>query len=145
MNMPVIAIVMGLLLCLDGIAGEAHHMMTATGEDARLAPTALIPLFVGLIFVALGAASLAKPTLRKHFMHALAAIALLSALAAAGRLASTWTKPGVSPVARGSQVAMALLCAATVGLCVKSFVDARRAREAAATPMIDAGPTIDTM
>lgn len=132
MNMPILSIVMGLLLCLVGVAGEAHHMMTAAGDEPKVAPTALIPLFVGVVFVALGAVSLARPTLRKHLMHALAALSLLGALGAAGRLAATWSKPGVSPVARSSQAAMALLCAATTGLCVKSFVDARRAREAAA-------------
>ena len=132
MNMPVVSIVMGLLLALVGVAGEVHHLITSEGE-AKIAPTALIPLFVGVIFIVLGAMSLAKPNLRKHLMHALATLALLGALAAGGRLAMTWSKPGVSPVARGSQAAMTLLCAATVGLCVKSFIDARRAREAAAT------------
>ena len=128
MNMPKIAIVIGVLLALVGFAGAAHHAIN-TESGSKLAGTALIPLFFGIIFIALGAGSLAKPSLRKHLMHALAALALIGALAAGGRLAATLSKPGVSPVARASQAVMTLLCAATVGLCVKSFRDARRARE----------------
>lgn len=128
MNMPKIAIVIGVLLSLVGLAGVAQ----ALSADKNPV-TAMIPLFFGVIFAGLGGASIAKPTLRKHLMHALAALALLGALASGGRLASTWNKDGVSPVARATQGAMAVLCVATVALCVKSFRDARRVRELTAS------------
>ena len=123
MNMPKISIVIGFLLVLVGIAGYAH-----AASEGKTAVTALIPSFFGLLFVVLGAASLAKPNLRKHLMHALAALALVGTLAAGGRFAAAVSQGTGSPVARAATASMAVLCAVTVALCVKSFRDARRAR-----------------
>lgn len=125
MNMPVIAIVMGALLSLVGIAGGAHAM-----SEHKEFWTALIPLYLGVIFGLLGAFSLLKPTLRKHLMHALAMLALLGVVGSLGRLIPTLGKS--APVAHASQAAMAVLCAVTLFFCIKSFRDARKAREAAA-------------
>ena len=129
MNMPKIAIVIGLLLSVVGIAGYA-----ASVHDGKSSITAFIPLFVGVIFEALGVFSLAQPALRKHLMHALAAVALLGTLAALGRLVPSLINGTGSVAARLSIGAMAVLCGLTVALCVKSFRDARRAREAGQLP-----------
>jgi hypothetical protein len=116
--MPMTAIVMGVLLAALGGIGAAN---------ASKVGTALIPLYVGVIFIALGAGSIARPSLRKHLMHALAAVALLGVLAAVGAGAARWGN--MSPLARTSVGGMGVLCAITVVLCVRSFVAARRARE----------------
>ena len=124
MNMPKIAIVMGILLDLVGVAGFVHAVSQGT-----TAPTALIPAVLGAIFIVLGAVSLAKPDLRKHLMHALAMLALIGVLGGAGRLMASWNKPAT--VAHASQAAMAVICAITLFFCIKSFRDARKARELA--------------
>ncbi|MEM9514696.1 MAG: hypothetical protein AAGA42_07520 [Actinomycetota bacterium] len=90
--------------------------------------TSLIPAFVGVVFVALGVAARAKPSLHHHLMHASAALALLAALGSVG-----------SAIGRGStgwalvaQLATIILCGGYVFLAVQSFRAARKAREAAA-------------
>ena len=128
MNMPVISIVMGLLLCAVGGAGAAH-----AATHAKEIWTPLIPAYFGVLFIALGAGSLAKPALRKHLMHALAMLALLGTLATGGRLATAWGK--MNDVARGSHLAMTIICLATLVLCIRSFIAARRAR-------MSEGPTL---
>lgn len=127
MNMPKIAIVIGALLEMIGLAGFAHAF-----SQGVVAKTALIPSFLGSIFIVLGILSLAQPNLRKHLMHGLAILALLGLLAGAGRLATTLTKPDANPIAQAASGAMAVLCAITLFFCIKSFREARKAREAAA-------------
>jgi hypothetical protein len=117
-EMPRIAIVFGGLLVLEG-AG----FYVGTGRESW---TALIPAFVGLPIVLLGALAL-RSGARKHAMHAAAALALLGLLAAAGRLFSqgSYDFTASAPL---SQLIMAVLCGVFFALCVKSFVDARRCR-----------------
>jgi uncharacterized membrane protein len=116
--MAPVAIGFGVLLILVGLAGYF-----GTGTESV---TALIPAFVGLPLLLLGLLAL-KESLRKHAMHAAAAVGLLGFLASAGRL--LWTRFAGTTAAVLSQASMAVLCAVFVGLCVKSFIDARRARE----------------
>ncbi|MGC4032771.1 MAG: hypothetical protein QM754_13770 [Tepidisphaeraceae bacterium] len=123
MNMPKIAIVIGALLSIVGLAGFGHGL-----SEGKHAYTALIPFFVGTVFELLGVLSLAMPNMRKHFMHALAALALLGTLAALGRLVPGLIRGGANPVAVASLAAMAVLCAAALAFCIKSFRDARKAR-----------------
>ena len=127
MNMPKIAILIGVLLDLVGIAGFLHAY-----SGGVVAVTALIPSFFGTIFMMLGFLSLAQPNLRKHMMHALAMLALLGFLAGAGRLAMTLSKANANHIAQAASGAMAALCAITLFFCIKSFREARKAREAAA-------------
>lgn len=120
--MPLIAIVCGVLLIGVGIAGY-------TLSNAADRGTALIPAGVGVLLVLAGAVVQARPPLRKHVMHAAAAVGLLGFLAAAGRLAMVLAddKPN-SPLGLFSLTCMAVICAAFTILCVKSFIDARRNR-----------------
>lgn len=110
----------GLLLTLLGGAG---YIFTGAVN-----PTALIPVGFGLPLLALGYASRSE-TMRKHAMHAAATIALIGC---GGALFSLMRTPAgaSSPIATFSQAAMVVLTAAFVGLCVKSFVAARRTRTA---------------
>jgi uncharacterized membrane protein HdeD (DUF308 family) len=90
--------------------------------------TSLIPAFFGAPLVILGVLAL-KEHLRKHAMHAAAAIGLIGFIAAAVGLAMGYKRTGTleSRGAIGSG-GMALVCLVFVGLCVNSFIQARRAR-----------------
>lgn len=125
MPMPKIAIGMGVLLVAVGILGAVSSVQH--GGNAK---TALIPFYVGDIFILLGVLSLVKPTLRKHMMHGLAVVSLLGAVASIVPIAIRWSS--MKPMAQFSVAAMLLLCVITLALCIKSFIDARRARQATA-------------
>ena len=96
----------------------------------------MIPAYVGVVFVALGAAAFVG-SIRKHVMHAAAALALLLAFAcllmgapkliqhAAGTLPAT---TAVRPLAWWGQVGLAVILGAFEALCVRSFIAARKAR-----------------
>ena len=121
--MPVVSIVFGgLLIALGGWGYVA--------TDAR-SWTALIPAFVGGALAVLGALAL-KESLLKHCMHAAAMIGLLGFLAAAGRFIPKVVQEGfdTNNPATLSTGGMTLLCAVFVGLCINSFIQARRRRAA---------------
>jgi hypothetical protein len=87
--------------------------------------TALIPAFIGLLLLLLG--WLARhEAYRKHAMHGVAVLALLGLLGTIGGLirllGGTMTAPTIA------QGLTAILTGALLGLCVKSFIDARRRR-----------------
>ena len=113
-------IVFGLLLTFLGLGGYL----------AAGAPTALIPAFFGIIMMVLGFLARAEH-MRKHAMHAAAAVALIGLVGALFSLLRTplALRPALAVY---SQVAMVILTAVFIVLCVKSFRDARRARTAGA-------------
>jgi O-antigen/teichoic acid export membrane protein len=111
-------IVFGVLLTLLGLGG---YVFSGTGSV-----TALIPAFFGLPLLLLGFLARSE-SMRKHAMHAAAALALIGWAGAVFSLMRTPTGPR-SPVAVFSQGAMVLLTAVFVVLCVRSFIAARRAR-----------------
>jgi len=116
-----------------------------TGEVQPVPPkfkfTALLPAFFGAVLAVAGALAL-KESRRKHAMHAAAAVGLLGFLGSFGMVMKELVRvisdggPLKRPVAFGSQLAMAVLCAVFVFLCVRSFIAARKARQnaAASTP-----------
>jgi len=117
-------IYIGVFLILLGLAGYFATSMVSW--------TALIPAFVGLPLAILGAVAL-KDELRKHAMHAAVVVGVFGFAGAA----YSFSKPlrvlisGQElerPIAALMQGIMTLTCAVFVGLCVKSFIDARRAR-----------------
>jgi len=116
----------GIFLIVVGLVGY--------GTSETQAPTALIPAGFGLVLALLGALAL-KDSLRKHAMHLAAMVGLIGLVGAAGMGAPkliTMLSGGTveRPRAVISQVVMAAACLVFVGLCVKSFIDARRARAA---------------
>ena len=120
MPMPSTTRLVGIVLILLGLAS---YMLTG-----RTSVTALIPAFFGVIFVVLAYLG-RQEHLRKHVMHAAVAIALLGLLATLGRLIPALAAGGDPMRAAAlSQAAMAVVLAAYVALGVKSFIDARRAR-----------------
>ncbi|MEM7454230.1 MAG: hypothetical protein AAF456_07730 [Planctomycetota bacterium] len=104
-------------------------------KDEKIQYTALIPAGFGLGLVICGLIAL-KETMLKHGMHGAAMIGLLGFLAGAGRGGMGLGKffSGDPELNMRSFVfvwLMALICAVFVALCVRSFIQARKAREAA--------------
>ena len=129
--MAPISVILGILLLALGAWGFLRDYL-ATGEKPY---TALIPAAFGLVFVILGLLGF-KDNLRKHVMHAAAALGVLGfvgALIRPAMLVPTLLAGGSvpRPMALLSQIIMAVLCLIFVLLCVQSFVAARRRRTAA--------------
>jgi hypothetical protein len=94
------------------------------------APTALIPAAFGLVLLVLGLVA-RQERYRKHAMHAAAAVALLGFVGTCVQLVLALVQSGGEfkrPLGALEQAIMALLCAIFVGLCVQSFIAARRRR-----------------
>lgn len=120
--MPSKTLLCGTLLIALGAVG---YGMQDPDHHSR---TALIPAGFGVVFILLGLLA-RKDNLRKHAMHFAAALGLLGFLAnvillllkaARGELTVS-----LAPIC---QALMAVICAVFVGLCVHSFVQARRRR-----------------
>jgi hypothetical protein len=103
--------------------------------------TALVPAYVGVIFVGLGAVAF-NLNLRKHVMHLLAGLSLLLLLGTLGMAVPkliryyTNTLPEGAPerlLAWWGQLGLAVLMGIFLVGAVRSFVAARRARGAATT------------
>lgn len=131
--MPFAAILFGTLLAVVGVGGYFY-----TGTSSV---TALIPAAFGGMLTLLGILAMAKDSLRKHAMHAAAAIALLGfimpAVMALPKIPRLITEGKVlrngtdATTAVLIQLSMAVLCLMFVALCVNSFVAARRRRRQA--------------
>ena len=117
--MPATTRLFGLILIVLGVAS---YVLTG-----RTSVTAMIPAFFGAVLVICAFVARTE-SVRKHAMHAAVAVGLIGALAALGRgvpaaLAGDATRPAVM-----SQLVMGVLLLIYVGLGVRSFIDARRAR-----------------
>lgn len=115
--------VFGAMLIALGVIGYA--------ATAGASLTALIPAIFGAVLATLGWLAL-NERYRKLAMHLAAAIALVGFLGAVrglmGLLDLISGAEVQRPAAVVSQSLMAILMAVFVGLCVRSFIDARRAR-----------------
>jgi len=119
---PAITVFCGLLLLAVGAAG--YWMQEPEPRSA----TALIPAGLGIVFVLLGLLA-HNAALRKHAMHVAAALGLIGVAAALARLLpKVFRGEATLSLATICLSAMALICAIFVGLCVNSFVQARRRR-----------------
>ncbi|MDY7091375.1 MAG: hypothetical protein SX243_00235 [Acidobacteriota bacterium] len=118
--MPQVTIVYGLALIALGLIGYF-----ATGG---ISITALIPAFFGIPVLIAGWIA-RRESLLKHAMHAAAMIALLGFL---GTVSGLWAlvTGGAPDAATLSRATMAVLSAIFVALCVRSFIQVRREREA---------------
>lgn len=142
MPMPLITVGYAVSLILLGV-GAFFIALSGGGTNATTAPTAvakitaLIPAFAAVPFLLFGGISLAKPSLRKHLMHAAAGLALLLVLGGLGMSLPKLIPAGFSPsnlarpLATFAQLVMGLLSTGYLALCIKSFIDARRSRAAA--------------
>jgi hypothetical protein len=133
--MAPVTVIVGVLLVAVGVVG----FVVGLSHTEHIPYTALIPAWIGLAFIVLGLLSF-KDGLRKHTMHAAAALGLLAFLATGymgiPKLITLLSGGTVErPVAVYSQVTTAAICLVFVALCVNSFIAARRRRaEAASRP-----------
>jgi hypothetical protein len=134
--MPVYAIVFGAALCALGLVAYFDPAPLGVGKDGQPAtpghPSAMAPLATGALLVVAGLVSLAAPGARKHAMHAAAMVALLGILG--GLVPAALRSFAVEQVAVKVGLGMTVLSTIFLFLCVRSFVAARKAREAAGTP-----------
>jgi len=125
-----ITIIFGVLLIALGLGD--YYIRSAN----RL--TELIPAALGFTMVVLGLVGL-KASLRKNAMHAAVLLGLLGFAFNVRALSDLGQEILKSP--DFAQSLMALLCGAFMVMAVKSFVDARRSRPAAATaPPVEPPP-----
>lgn len=124
-------IITGALLTAIGLYGYTNATPNAEG---KVSPTALIPAAIGVLLVVCGALAF-KDGLRKHVMHAAAMLGVLGFLGGFApliRQVATGRELNLTSPSAISGLSMAAICAIFVGLCVKSFIDARKARQAGA-------------
>jgi hypothetical protein len=120
-------ILFGVLMVLLGVVGYF-----ATGRQSW---TALIPAIAGAVFVLLGAAAARNARYRMHAMHVAALLALvgLIAMIPQGVIPLVQWLSGTNPARPAAIISRCILAALLLiflVMCVKSFVDARRARRA---------------
>lgn len=124
--MPVVSIVFGLLL--SGLG--AYFYLNAAPEYRSF--TALIPAFFGVPLILCGLVAL-KESMLKHAMHAAAVIGLVGFIGGVANLVRAAVGGAIlsmdNPKVQAS-AGMAVLCLIFVGLCVNSFIQARRRRAA---------------
>ncbi len=122
--MPKLAIFFGLVLDILGVAA-----FIATGATHL---TALIPSVFGTIIFLSGILAHIRPDVRKHAMHIAALFGLLGTLGGLGmglpKLGAVLEGTAQRPVAVIMQISMGLVALVFLALCVKSFIDVRRAK-----------------
>jgi len=119
-------IVFGVVLIVLGVGSYFGTNMVS--------PTALIPAAFGLLLIVFGV--LAKDEKRRKMaMHIAVTVGLLGFLGTITGLLKLFTMLAGGEVARPTAVVaqsiMAILMLVYVGMCVKSFIDARRRRAGA--------------
>jgi fluoride ion exporter CrcB/FEX len=123
--MPNISINFGRLLIFLGVAAYAYGYFFANPSV-----TALIPAIFGAILMVLGYVANAKESLRKHLMHGAVLIGLIGAIATVSsflKIPSLINGTSDRPAAVIVQMIMFVVCLSFVILCVKSFINARKA------------------
>jgi zinc transporter ZupT len=111
-----VTIAVGIVLILLGVIGYVPTQ----------APTALIPAGFGVALLLLGVLA-RQDKVRKHAMHTAVLVGLVGFVGAAVMVVRALAGGGIElPLAFAMQALMAVVCGVFVGLCVKSFIDARR-------------------
>lgn len=123
--MPTLAIVFGLILDALGLGA---YLASETKSV-----TALIPAFFGTVIFLCGLLAALIPGIRMHVMHLAALVGLLGTLGGLGmglpKLGRLLDGSIEKPMASIMQISMGAVCLVFLALCVKSFIDARRARK----------------
>ena len=157
--MPYVTIVFALILMTLGIVGYFQSGQTPDADSAAVGDnnedgvqetaegsrtdepkgksiTALIPTLFGLGMLICGTLAL-KTEWLKHAMHGAATVALIAAVLGLGRAAmklSAWMSGEMTAAENRAFQMVALMSIVSlifIGLCINSFIAARRAREAA--------------
>ena len=117
-------------------AEEATKLARETDANApvvvpeKVSNTTLIPAGVGVALLACVAGVIFLPNARKHVMHVAAMIGLLGFVGGFVPIFRSKTGFDLNSMAIRSGLLMSLICVIFVALCVKSFIDARKAHEA---------------
>ena len=119
MQMYRVTILFGILLGITGVVGFYQ-----SGAEH---PTALIPAFIGIPLFVCGIIA-AKEAMRMLAIHIAVLVGLIGFIGAA----ATLFKANQGMAAILSKSITSVLCATFIGLCVRSFIQARKTREAAA-------------
>ena len=125
-RMPATTIALGAVLIILGVGGY--------GLTGAVSLTALIPAAFGLLLVLAGVLA-RDDRWRMHAMHAAVLVALLGFLGSARGLlglGKVFDGTAVRPAAIVAQTIMALLTLGYIVVAVRSFIQARKARRAAA-------------
>ena len=114
---------------------ETDGESTETTAKPKRSVTALIPAFIGGILLVCGVVAL-NEGFRMHAMHGAVLVGLLGMLAGLGRGASGLGKffagdPSLNQRSFLFVWLMTIICAVYVGLCVNSFLQARKQRKLA--------------
>jgi hypothetical protein len=130
------AIFFGVVLAVLGIG------LYAMSDPEKKSLTAFIPSAFGAVLIVIGqVAQAGSANVRKHSMHAAAMVGLIGLVIPAYRVIAALSQGSEINLAIGGQIAMAVLCGVFLALCVKSFIDVRRARKQnEAQPATPAGP-----
>ena len=124
--MSPIAIFFGVVLSILGVA-----LYSASDLEAEKRWTALIPTGVGIILIICGLIARNEKA-RKHAMHVAALLGLIGCVAPLVMVIKKWASTSeFNNLSGGGQLAMSALCGVFLALCVKSFIDVRKARKAA--------------
>lgn len=125
--MAVPTLITAVLMIVVGIYGY-------TSQDPNAGPvsqTAAMPAFLGAILGVCGLFAFSDKW-RKHAMHGAAALALLGAIGSLYpviKMAATGATIEFGSPKVITSLLSSLICAVFVGLCIKSFIDARKARQ----------------
>jgi hypothetical protein len=130
--------IIGAMLVALGVYG---YLNATPGENGKVSPTALIPAFFGGVLMLCGLLAHGEK-LRKHVMHFAAMVGVLGVLGGFMPLIRQMSKGVPLDLTAPSAISglgMSVLCAVFVALCVKSFIDARKARQAREADAVSAG------
>jgi hypothetical protein len=128
--MAVPTLITSVLLIVVGVVGYAGQQPNP--ETGKVSMTALIPAFVGGVLAVCGLLAF-NDRFRKHAMHLAAVVGLFGFVGGFMPLQRQYKNTGTLDVTKPSAVSgilMIVICAVFVGLCVNSFVQARKARKA---------------
>jgi len=123
--MPTVAMIFGALLTALGVVAYTSPDLLGTGDPYKI--SALSPAFLGLPIALAGLVAALKPSLLKHAMHLAAVLGLLGVVGGFVPVALRNFNFETAAVKVG--VGMTVLSLVFVGLCVKSFIDAKKARK----------------
>ena len=130
--MAVPTLITAVLLVVVGIVG--YTGAEPNPETGKVSMTALIPAFVGGVLAICGLLAF-NDKYRKHAMHFAAMVGLVGLIGGFMPIIRQIKNTGSFDQLKSSAVAgelMILICAVFVGLCVNSFIQARKARQASA-------------
>ena len=133
--MAVPTLITAVLLIIVGVVGYANG--EPKPETGTVSITALIPAFVGGVLAICGLIAFCDKC-RKHAMHFAAMVGLLGAIGGFMPIIRQISKTGEFDPMKPSAISgelMILICLGFVGLCVRSFIAARKARQANANPV----------